>query len=80
MTIKRKIPTTIYLTQRQQTLLRELSDRSKVPVAEYIRQGVELILKKNHHQLPGQLSFLLEAKESSAKKGRSSGKKEESSD
>ncbi len=55
----KKITTTIYITQEQQTLLKELSQRSKVPVAEYIRQGVDLILKKNARFLPGQLSFML---------------------
>ena len=60
--MKRKITTTIYLTEEQQTLLKELSQRSKVPVAEYIRQGVDLILKKNARQLPGQLSFILDKK------------------
>ena len=59
---KRKITTTIYLTAEQQTLLKELSQRSKVPVAEYIRQGVDLILKKNSRYLPGQLSFILDKK------------------
>lgn len=60
--MKRKITTTIYLTEEQQTLLRELSQRSKVPVAEYIRQGVDLILKKHSRRLPGQLSFILDKK------------------
>lgn len=59
---KRKITTTIYLTKEQQTLLKELSRRSKVPVAEYIRQGVDLILKKYSRHLPGQLSFILDKK------------------
>ena len=60
--MKRKITTTIYLTEEQQTLLKELSQRSKVPVAEYIRQGVDLILKKYSRHLPGQLSFILDKK------------------
>ena len=59
---KRKVTTTIYLTEEQQTLLRELSQRSKVPIAEYIRQGVDLILKKYSRRLPGQLSFVLDKK------------------
>jgi len=59
MAEKRKISSTIYLTQEQQVLLKELSTRSKVPVSEYIRQGVDLILKKNAHLIPGQLSFTL---------------------
>ncbi len=57
---RRKIATTIYLTKEQQFLLKELSERSKVPIAEYIREGVNLILKKNHRHLPGQLSLMLE--------------------
>ena len=57
---KRKIISTIYLTEEQQTLLKELSLRSKVPVAEYIRQGINLILKQNACDLPGQLSFMLD--------------------
>ncbi|MDE0518441.1 MAG: ribbon-helix-helix domain-containing protein [Oligoflexia bacterium] len=60
MKTKRKITTTIYLTEEQQSLLKELSQRSKVPVAEYIRQGVDLILKKHARHLPGQLSFILD--------------------
>ncbi|MDE0118719.1 MAG: ribbon-helix-helix domain-containing protein [Bdellovibrionales bacterium] len=60
MKTKRKITTTIYLTEEQQTLLKELSQRSKVPIAEYIRQGVDLILKKHARYLPGQLSFTLD--------------------
>ena len=60
MKTKRKITTTIYLTEEQQTALKELSQRSKVPVAEYIRQGVDLVLRKYSRHLPGQLSFMLD--------------------
>lgn len=56
----RKIATTIYLTKEQLFLLKELSIRSKVPIAEYIRQGVSMILRKHRYQLPGQLSFVLD--------------------
>ena len=68
--MKRKITTTIYLTEEQQTLLKELSQRSKVPIAEYIRQGVDLILKKNARQLPGQLSFILDKKNRNSDHGK----------
>ena len=73
---KRKISTTIYLTEEQNSLLKELSQRSKVPIAVYIRQGVNLILKKHSIELPGQLSFTLEeevlkGKQQSNKKSRS---------
>ena len=67
MKTKRKITTTIYLTEEQQTLLRELSRRSKVPIAEYIRQGVDLVLKKYSRHLPGQLSFMLDKTEDSGR-------------
>ena len=59
MKAKRKIISTIYLTEEQQVLLKELSNKSKVPVAEYIRQGVDMVLKKNNQYLPGQLSFTI---------------------
>jgi len=65
MTSERKVISTIYLTEQQQSLLKELSRRSKVPVAEYIRQGVDMILNKNRHLLPGQLSFALNENTSS---------------
>ena len=65
MTGERKITSTIYLTEQQRSLLKELSRRSKVPVAEYIRQGVDMVLNKNRHLLPGQLSFTLNKNTSS---------------
>ena len=57
MKAKRKVTSTIYLTEEQQVLLKELSEKSKVPVAEYIRQGVDLVLKKMLSICP--VSFLL---------------------
>ncbi len=63
MKAKRKITTTVYLTEEQNILLKTLSQRSKVPVAEYVRQGVDLILQKNAHLIPGQLSFSLNQKD-----------------
>ena len=38
-------------------MLKQLSDRTKVPVAEYVRQGIDLILAKNKSQLPGQVEL-----------------------
>ncbi len=54
---RKKISTTIYITEEQATALKSLNQKTKVPIAEYIRQGIDLILEKNHHFLPGQLSF-----------------------
>ncbi len=44
---RRKISTTVYLTPEQDRQLKELHARTKVPVAEYIRQGIDLILEKH---------------------------------
>ncbi len=53
----KKLATTIYITESQNQLLKELNRRSKVPVAEYIREGIDLVLKKHRDLLPGQLSL-----------------------
>ncbi len=56
---RKKITTTIYITEDQNEKLKALHQKTKVPVAEYIRQGIDLILEKHQAELPGeQLSFL----------------------
>ena len=54
----KKVSTTVYITQEQADRLKQLHARTKVPVAEYIRQGIDLILKQNEDKLPGQLSLM----------------------
>jgi hypothetical protein len=54
---RKKISTTIYITPEQNELLKILNQKTKVPVAEYIRQGIDLILEKYKGMLPGQTSF-----------------------
>ncbi len=54
---RRKISTTIYITPEQDERLKLLHQRTKVPVAEYIRQGIDLILEKNRGAMPGQLTL-----------------------
>jgi predicted DNA-binding protein len=54
---RKKISTTIYITPEQNELLKELNQKTKVPVAEYIRQGIDLILEKHKQDLPGQQRF-----------------------
>jgi predicted DNA-binding protein len=54
---RKKISTTIYITPEQNERLKVLNDRTKVPVAEYIRQGIDLVLDKYRAALPGQLSL-----------------------
>ena len=55
---EKKISTTVYLTKDQRDKLKILHERTKVPVAEYIRQGIDLVLKANADKLPGQLSLM----------------------
>jgi hypothetical protein len=55
----KKIATTVYITEEQQNLLRELNLRSKVPVAEFIRQGIDLVLDRYKELLPGQMPLPL---------------------
>jgi hypothetical protein len=59
---RKKISTTIYITPEQNELLKQLHDKTKVPVAEYIRQGIDMVLEKQRHQLPGQLTLDVRAK------------------
>ncbi len=54
---RKKISTTIYITPEQDEQLKVLNQRTKVPVAEYIRQGIDLVLQKYRAALPGQLSL-----------------------
>ena len=57
---RKKISTTIYVTPEQNERLRLLHDRTKVPVAVYIREGIDLVLRQYGHVLPGQLSLATE--------------------
>lgn len=44
---RRKVSTTIYITEEQLADLKRLHEVTKVPVAEYIRQGIDLILARH---------------------------------
>jgi len=52
---RKKISTTIYVTPEQSDKLKLLHERTKVPVAVYIREGIDLVLRHYSHLLPGQL-------------------------
>jgi predicted DNA-binding protein len=54
---RKKISTTIYITPEQNDQLKVLHERTKVPVAVYIREGIDLVLERHRDQLPGQLAF-----------------------
>lgn len=55
--MRRKVTTTIYITPEQNEQLKALHDRTKVPIAEFIRQGIDMILEKNQAILPRQLTL-----------------------
>ena len=51
---RKKISTTVYITPEQDEQLKKLHERTRVPVAEYIRQGIDLVLQHYQQELPGQ--------------------------
>ena len=55
---RKKISTTIYVTPEQSDRLKLLHERTKVPVAVYIREGIDLVLQHYSHLLPGQLPLV----------------------
>ena len=54
---RKKVSTTIYITPEQAEHLKLLHDRTKVPIAVYIREGIDMVLKHYDHVLPGQMSL-----------------------
>jgi predicted DNA-binding protein len=54
---RKKVSTTVYITPEQAERLKLLHARTKVPVAEYIRQGIDLVLEAYRGELPGQLTL-----------------------
>ncbi len=54
---RKKISTTVYITPEQNDLLKQLHHKTKVPVAEFIRQGIDLVLEREKRNLPGQMTF-----------------------
>jgi len=71
---RKKISTTVYITADQLEKLKLLNDKTKVPVAEYIRQGIDLILEKNKDKLPGQLDLSQQSSVSAQEKTSAGGK------
>jgi predicted DNA-binding protein len=55
---RRKISTTVYITATQDTKLKMLSERTGRPVAEFIRNGIDLVLAEHSDQIPVQLDLL----------------------
>jgi predicted DNA-binding protein len=51
---RRKVSTTIYITEEQDQALKRLHEQTRVPVAEYIRQGIDLVLDRQREALARQ--------------------------
>ena len=60
---RRKVSTTIYVTPEQDERLKLLHERTKVPVAVYIREGIDLVLRQYASLLPGQLPLVSSSSE-----------------
>jgi predicted DNA-binding protein len=54
---RKKVSTTIYITPEQAERLKLLHDRTKVPIAVYIREGIDLVLKQYEHMLTVQMTL-----------------------
>lgn len=54
---RKKVSTTVYLTEEQVASLKTLHLRTRVPIAEFIRMGIDMILEKHSEKLPGQISL-----------------------
>ena len=54
---RKKVSTTVYLEEEQVVALKALHEKTRVPIAEFIRMGIDLILEKHAAQLPGQTSL-----------------------
>ena len=64
---RKKLSTTVYITPEQDEALKQLHGKTKVPVAEYIRQGIDMVLQRERHQLPGQLTLDVPGRSGGAK-------------
>jgi predicted DNA-binding protein len=54
---RKKLSTTVYLTPEQDERLKQLQRQTRVAVAAYIREGIDMVLEKYKDKLPGQQSL-----------------------
>ncbi len=54
---RNKISTTVYITPEQNESLKLLSQKTRIPVASFIREGIDLVLERHKKHLPGQMTF-----------------------
>ncbi len=57
---RRKVATTIYITADQDRQLKLLSQTTGTPMAQFIRQGIDLLLEKHRERLPVQLGLSID--------------------
>ncbi len=57
---KKKQTTRVLLTREQNARLSKLTQQTNVPIDEYVREGIELVLERHRHRLPGQIPLLPE--------------------
>lgn len=57
---RRQLTTTIYLSEEHHEQLKLLSQKTKIPVADYIRQGIEWVLSQYSQELPFEQLNLLD--------------------
>ena len=55
---RRKVATTVYITREQDQVLKLLAERTGTSAAQYIREGIDLIIARNREHLPQQLSLI----------------------
>lgn len=55
----KKHSTRVRLTAEQLSGLKRLAQQTKVPIEDYIREGIDLVLERHQH-LPGQIPLLIE--------------------
>ena len=60
----KKVATTIYITVEQDRGLKLLSQATKVSMAQYIREGIDLVLEQHSTQVPHQLALGFQDEES----------------
>jgi predicted DNA-binding protein len=53
----RKVTTTIYITADQDRQLKLLSEATGTSMAQYIREGIDLVLERHKDQIPRQLGL-----------------------
>jgi hypothetical protein len=51
---RRMLSTTVYLTREQDAALKTLHARTKVPIAEYIRQGIDYVISQHRSTIEAQ--------------------------